>query len=153
MVDSVVSGMPGLGLVAEASAPSQPLTVCLRRRWLGRAGSRRVSGEAFMKKFAVIFVVFAAVLVFSQDKSQVTVKSVDKSNGVVLITISENGNTLELQCNEGTSFCTVVKPGGYQMVRLPKNRGLYDCQNVDLFNADVDPDSGERLGQYCLLKD
>jgi hypothetical protein len=107
----------------------------------------------FMKKFAAIFVLFAAVLVFSQDKSQVTVKSVDKSNGVVLITISENGKTLELQCNEGSSFCTVVKPGAYQMVRLPKNRGLYDCQNVDLFNADIDTDSGERLGQYCLLKD
>lgn len=106
-----------------------------------------------MKKLAVVVTLFAAVLVFSQDKSQVTVKNVDKNNGVVLITVAENGKNLELQCNEGASFCTVVKPGEYQMVRLPKNRGLYDCQNVDLFKADVDPDSGERLGQYCLLKD
>ena len=105
-----------------------------------------------MKKFAVILVLFAAVQMFAQDKSQVTVKSVDKNNGVVLITVAENGNTLELQCNEGASFCTAAKPGEYQMVRLPKNRGLYDCQNVDLFKSDADPASAERIGQYCLLK-
>ena len=104
-----------------------------------------------MKKFLVILVVLAAMQLLAEEKSQVTVKSVDKNNGVVLITASEKGKTLELQCNEGASFCTAVKPGEYEMVRLPKNRGLYDCQNVDLFNAGAETTADERLGQYCLL--
>ena len=103
-----------------------------------------------MKKFAVILVFIAAVQLLAQDKSQVTVKSVDKSNGVVLITVAENGKTLELQCNEGTSFCNAVKPGEYQMVRLPKNHGLYDCQNVDLFKSGTEADADDRVGEYCL---
>lgn len=106
-----------------------------------------------MKKVAVILAIFTAVQLFAQDKSSVTVKSVDKNNGVVLISVTEDGKNLELQCNEGASFCTAVKPGDYLMVRLPKNRGLYDCQNVDLFKPDADPSSAERIGQYCLLKD
>jgi hypothetical protein len=104
-----------------------------------------------MKKLIVILALLAGMQLLAEDKSQVTVKAVDKNNGVVLITVSENGKTLELQCNEGASFCTVVKPGEYQMVRLPKNRGLYDCKNVDLFTPNADPTSDERLGQYCLL--
>jgi len=103
-----------------------------------------------MKKIIVILALIAVPL-FAEEKSQVTVKSVEKNNGVVLVTVNENGKSLELQCNEGASFCSVVKPGEYQMVRLPKNRGLYDCQNVDLFNVGSDPDSDQRLGQYCLL--
>ncbi len=104
-----------------------------------------------MKRLIVVLMLLAGMQLLAEDKSQVTVKGVDKNNGVVLITISENGKTLELQCNESASFCTAVKPGEYQMVRLPKNRGLYDCQNVDLFKPDADPSSDERLGQYCLL--
>ncbi len=104
-----------------------------------------------MKKLVAVVVFLVAVQVIAQDKSQITVKSVDKNNGVVLITVSENGKTLELQCNEGASFCTAVKPGEYQMVRLPKNRGLYDCQNVDLFKSGADTTNDDRIGQYCLL--
>lgn len=104
-----------------------------------------------MKKLVMVVLLLSGLHVFAQDKSQVTVKNVDKNNGVVLITINENGKSLELQCNDGASFCTAVKPGDYQMVRLPKNRGLYDCQNVDLFKSGADTTSDERIGQYCLL--
>jgi hypothetical protein len=38
------------------------------------------------------------------------------------------------------------------MVRLPKNYGMYDCANVDLFPKDVDPATGERIGEYCLVR-
>lgn len=104
-----------------------------------------------MRKMMLILTLIAALPLFAQDKSQVTVKSVDKNNGVVLITLAENGKSLELQCNDGASFCVAVKPGEYQMVRLPKNRGLYDCKNVELFKAGADTTSpDERLGQYCL---
>jgi len=102
-------------------------------------------------KRAIILVVLFALTALAQDKSNVTVKGVEKNTGVILLTVAENGKTLTLQCNDGASFCTAVKQGQYQMVRLPKNRGLYDCQNVDLFNPDADVTSDERLGQYCLL--
>jgi hypothetical protein len=36
------------------------------------------------------------------------------------------------------------------MVRLPKNRGMYDCQNVDLYPRTADPENEEKLGEYCL---
>jgi hypothetical protein len=36
------------------------------------------------------------------------------------------------------------------MVTLPKNHGLYECQNVDLFQGASDPDSGTKVGEYCL---
>ena len=100
---------------------------------------------------AVVVFALLQLAAVAQEKSPVTVKNVDKNNGVVLITVSENGKTLELQCNDGASSCTVVKSGDYQMVRLPKNRGLYDCQNVELFKPGSETTSEERVGQYCLV--
>jgi hypothetical protein len=35
-------------------------------------------------------------------------------------------------------------------VRLPKNRGMYDCQNVDWFQVAADPNKDEKLAEYCL---
>ena len=99
----------------------------------------------------VILLFLVALTAAAQEKSQVTVKNVEKNNGVVLITLSEKGKTLDLQCNEGASSCTAVKTGDYQMVRLPKNRGLYDCQNVELFKAEGEVSQDERIGQYCLV--
>jgi hypothetical protein len=43
-----------------------------------------------------------------------------------------------------------VKPGEYQMVRLPKNHGMYDCQNVDLYLQTADTETDDKLGEYCL---
>lgn len=102
-----------------------------------------------MKKL-VFFILLISVVLLAQDKSPVTVKSSQVTSGVVLITISEHGKTFDLQCNDGHAFCKALKPGEYQMVRLPKNRGMYDCQNVDLFAVSADPDSDEKLAEYCL---
>ena len=104
-----------------------------------------------MKTVIMILVVLIAIPVFGDEKSQVTVKSVEKTNGVVLITLAEKGKSLELQCNDGASFCTAVKAGEYEMVRLPKNRGLYDCQNVELYKPGAETTPEQRLGQYCLV--
>ena len=48
--------------------------------------------------------------------------------------------------------CKVLEPGTYVMVRLPKNWGMYDCANVDLYASAADPASGEKLGEYCLIE-
>jgi hypothetical protein len=93
----------------------------------------------------------AAVVLLAQEKSQITVKESTVMTGVVIITANENGKTLELQCNQSMAACTVLKPGEYWMVRLPKNYGMYDCANVDLFPKSADPGTGEKIGEYCLM--
>lgn len=98
----------------------------------------------------VFFISLVSVVLWAQDKSPVTVKRSQVTSGVVLITISEHGKTLDLQCNDGHAYCMPVKPGEYQMVRLAKNRGMYDCQNVDLYAATADTQQDEKLGEYCL---
>jgi hypothetical protein len=100
----------------------------------------------------ILTALLVALQASAQDKSRITVKNSETANGVVLVTITESGKTLELQCNENHSFCAVPKPGHYQMVRLPKNRGMYDCKNVDLFVEAADVSSDEKIGAYCLIE-
>jgi hypothetical protein len=35
---------------------------------------------------------------------------------------------------------------------LPKNHGVYDCQNVDLFDRDADPETADKVGEFCLIE-
>lgn len=102
-----------------------------------------------MKKVSLLLLLASALLV-AQDKSQVTVKSSELNNHVLLVSAVEKGKQLEFQCNDGQSFCTALKAGQYQLVRLPKNRGLYDCKCVDVYSATADPDKDEKLGEYCI---
>jgi hypothetical protein len=99
---------------------------------------------------AILFVLLFVLGLWAQDKAQVTVKSSQTTGGVVLIVVSENGKQLELQCTDQQAWCTSVKAGTYQMVRLPKNHGMYDCQNVDLYSASANVDTDQKLGEYCL---
>jgi hypothetical protein len=101
-------------------------------------------------KTLMLFILLAAVMLWAETKSAVTVKSSQVTSGVVLVTVSENGKSFDLQCNDGHPFCQAVKPGEYQMVRLPKNRGMYDCQNVDLYLQTADTETDDKLGEYCL---
>jgi hypothetical protein len=103
-----------------------------------------------MKNAMLLFILFIAVLLVAQDKTPVTVKSSTLNNHVVVVNLVENGKQLELQCNEDQSFCIALKPGSYQMVRLPKNRGLYDCKCIDVYSAAADPAKDEKLGEYCV---
>jgi hypothetical protein len=98
----------------------------------------------------VLLILFIALTVWAQDKSQLTVKTATTSNGVVVVTLMENGTKLELQCTAEQAWCNAVKAGDYQMVRLPKNHGMYDCQNVDLFPSGADVENDQKLGEYCL---
>jgi hypothetical protein len=38
------------------------------------------------------------------------------------------------------------------MVRLPKNRGLYDCANAEVFRKAPNAEPGDKIGQYCLVQ-
>ncbi len=102
----------------------------------------------------LLAVVFAATSVLGQEKTEViTVKSAEVSNRLVIVTVQGVGTRFELQCNEGLSACNTLQPGTYVMVRLPKNWGMYQCANVQVYPAQVSPENlGEKLGEYCLIE-
>lgn len=64
----------------------------------------------------------------------------------------------QLQCNQGASGCTNLKSGNYLMVELPKNFGMYECSNVEIYPASAAtpdtsaPDKDNKLGEYCLIE-
>jgi len=45
-----------------------------------------------------------------------------------------------------------LPPGTYTMVRLGKNRGMYDCVNVELYPKDANPEKDQQAGAYCLIE-
>ena len=104
-----------------------------------------------MKKVTILFIFAVVVQLLALDKSLITVKGSSVNNGVVIVEIHEAGKPYELQCNKSAPNCNTAEPGSYWMVRLPKNHGMYDCNDVDLYPQSVDPESGEKLlGEYCL---
>ena len=109
-----------------------------------------------MKKAIILLVLAFCVQVAAQDQSTVTVKSSETNNGVVIIAAVQAATegqpklSLELHCNKGASACKAPEPGTYLMVRLPKNWGMYDCANVDLYPASANPASDQKIGEYCL---
>ncbi len=110
-----------------------------------------------MRKVIILFGLLAAMQVMAQDKSIVTVKSAEVNNGVVILTVHQTATpeapeSFALHCNKGMADCKVLEPGTYVMVRLPKNWGMYDCANVDVYASTADPASGEKLGEYCLVE-
>lgn len=106
-----------------------------------------------MKKSLVVFL-FLATTLFALEKTLITVKSASANNGVVIVTIQDSGKTYELQCNQSSGSCVSLKPGSYWMVRLEKNHGMYDCNNVDLYPQSTDPEAedSQMLGEYCITQ-
>ncbi len=104
-----------------------------------------------MRKSILLFIAFVAVQLWALDKTLITVKGGSVNNGVVIVDVRESGKPYELQCNKSAPNCSIPEPGSYWMVRLPKNHGMYDCNDVDLYPQSVDPESAEKvLGEYCL---
>jgi hypothetical protein len=112
-------------------------------------GRSMLTLEIAMKK-EILFVLLCSTMLWAQDKTQVTVKTAENVSGIILVTATENGKRIEFQCTAQQAWCTALKPGTYQLVRLPKNHGMYDCQNVDLFSSAADVDNDQKLGEYCL---
>jgi len=105
-----------------------------------------------MKRAIFIFVLLVTFVALAQETSQVTIKSGEINTGVVILTAASQGKNFELQCNQGAGGCKVLQPGSYVMVRLPKNQGMYDCANVEVFSTGTDPATGQRIGAYCLIE-
>ncbi len=111
-----------------------------------------------MKKAILLLVFFVGVQLVAQDKATITVKSTQVTNGVIVITAIQPATsdqpklTLELHCNKEASSCKAPAAGDYLMVRLPKNWGMYDCDNADLYPSSADPDTAQKIGEYCLTQ-
>ena len=105
---------------------------------------------------ALLLCVFFAALQMSaqeqRDVKTITVRSSEVNNGVVILAAREGKNSFDLQCNKNLPGCTVLDPGDYSMVRLPKNYGVYDCANVELYRTTNDSAVSDKLGQYCLVE-
>jgi hypothetical protein len=111
-----------------------------------------------MKKVFILLVFAVGLGAMAQDRSTITVKGSETSGGVVIVTaiqpaVDDQAKlSLELHCNKGASACKAPEPGSYIMVRLPKNWGMYDCANVDLYPATADPAKDQKIGEYCLTE-
>ncbi len=104
-----------------------------------------------MKRALILLVVLAAVIVLAQQQpSAIVVKEATVATGVVIVTADVGGKSIELQCTQNMPGCVSLKNGKYIMVQLPKNHGMYDCQNVDIFSDGADPATAQRVGTYCL---
>ncbi len=102
--------------------------------------------------FVVALLVFGASSAWAQEKSAITVKGTELSNGVVIVDVLKAGKAVELQCNQGLPSCNPLKSGKYQMIELPPNSGMYDCRDVEVYNDPaVNPEAGDKkLGEYCM---
>jgi hypothetical protein len=107
-----------------------------------------------MKKTLIVFLGFLlvfATLALAQDKqSTLIVKETSVATGVVIVDGQWDGKAVSLQCNHGYADCSPLKPGTYIGVMLPKNWGMYQCQNVDVYAPNADPEKDQKLGEYCL---
>jgi hypothetical protein len=100
-----------------------------------------------------VFVILATQQAFAQEKTPVKVKNSEVVTGVVIVHVQKDGKALELQCNEGVTNCKALPSGNYLMVELPKNYGMYDCKNVEMYRGDRDkPEAAEMIGAYCLVE-
>ena len=112
-----------------------------------------------MRKGFTLFLLLALVLlcgsveVSAQEKSVITVRGSELNNGVVILDVVKVGKACVLQCNQGMSACTTLKNGKYQMVELPKNFGMYECKDVEVYpETAVTADKNNKLGEYCLVE-
>ncbi len=111
-----------------------------------------------MKQAMILLLLMVSMAAVAQDKSTITVKSSTVVSEVVVVTavqpnVADKAKvSFELRCNKGPSSCKAPEPGTYQMVRLPKNWGMYDCANVDLYAATADPSTDQKIGEYCLIE-
>ena len=113
----------------------------------------------FLAAATLFLLLFPISLANGQDEQTATftVRNTEIVTGVVIIsgqmtTPAGKRISVELQCNKGISMCSIPQPGTYLMVRLPKNRGPYVCANVDLYPEGADPQTSEKIGEYCLMQ-
>ena len=101
--------------------------------------------------FLLAIVLCGMSLVAQETSRTITVKNSETNTGVLIIKAQDSKGPLQLQCNQGMPDCTALKGGTYEMVQLPKNHGLYDCANVEIYaQAKEISVPGKLIGEYCL---
>ncbi|MGA7080746.1 MAG: hypothetical protein WBQ43_08390 [Terriglobales bacterium] len=99
-----------------------------------------------------VFIILVCARALAQEKTPVKVKNSEVVTGVVIVHVQKGGESLELQCNQGAGSCKTLVSGNYLMVELPKNYGMYDCSNVEVYKVDPDkPEEAQLVGAYCLM--
>ncbi len=105
----------------------------------------------------LLFVLFGVAPASTQNQSIITVKGKNLGDGVVVLQAAKNGQRYRLLCNENMPACSALKNGKYVMVELPKNFGMYECKDVEVYpewagslNGSMDVDKSKKLGEFCL---
>jgi hypothetical protein len=109
----------------------------MRRAWIG---------------LAVVALLVLAVEAAGQTISKITVSGSEVNNGVVIVQIQLGAKPFTLQCNQGMMSCRNLKKGDYTMVELPKNFGIYECRDVEVYPESPQPAKDTKLGEYCLAE-
>lgn len=105
-----------------------------------------------------VFCVLGGLRASAQEKSNITVTSGELNNGVIILHVIKGEKGFELQCNQGAPACTVLKNGNYKMIELPKNFGMYECKDVEVYPEsgarpdNTPPDKDKKLGEYCVVE-
>jgi len=107
--------------------------------------------RAWVPLLVALFVLALVIPMAGQAISKITVTGSDISNGVVIVRIQQNSKTFELQCNQNILSCKTLKKGDYTMVELPKNFGIYECRDVEVYPDAPQPSKANKLGEYCLI--
>lgn len=99
----------------------------------------------------VLFFSLSSVEGLAQEKSYIAVEGSKLNNGVVMVDIMKAGKPFTLQCNQGAAGCAVLNDGNYQMLELPKNFGMYECKDVEVY-PEGNVSSEKKIGEYCLTE-
>jgi hypothetical protein len=105
-----------------------------------------------------LFCVLCTRQVCAQEKSNITVRGSELNSGVVIMDVLKANKAYLLQCNQGASGCTNLKNDNYLMVELPKNFGMYECRDVEVYPQSAATsdtalfDKDKKLGEYCLFE-
>ena len=101
--------------------------------------------------FFLVLLVLSACIALSQEKSLITIQGNSMHAGLLVLDVVKDGKAYKLTCNEGVLSCSTLKNGKYQIVQLPKNFGLYECQNIRVYSESAaDTDQAPIFGEYCL---
>ncbi len=101
---------------------------------------------------------FSGVRLLSQEKSTISVRRGEISGGVVVLDVARGERSFTLQCNENAQDCTLLSNGKYLMIELPKNFGMYECKDVEVYPESANtsdatvPDKNKKVGEYCLIE-
>jgi hypothetical protein len=112
---------------------------------------------AYMNKeiffLLALFLLLGTVPVPAQENSNIAVRGSELNNGVVILDVLKASKAYQLQCNQGAPGCATLRSGNYQMVELPKNFGMYDCRDVEVYpESAITSDRDKKLGEYCLVE-